>query len=178
LLSRAGRKWLDEVWQAATETAARTPPLSPLPGAVGAEIAEATGGSTELHDARYVVIRTGYATRIVLAEPTEQPAADPAWFGLPGRAGVDLASTDPAVVREMVDGVRRLASAGFDSAMTLPEDVWTAYLITATREFQKTLAGDVVSWRELGRETVDELLRCGYVIRCLEEALEPAPRSL
>jgi hypothetical protein len=32
-----------------------------------------------------------------------------------------------------------------------------------------------VSWRELSRERVDGLLRYGYVVRCLDEALEDAP---
>jgi predicted house-cleaning NTP pyrophosphatase (Maf/HAM1 superfamily) len=55
--------------------------------------------------------------------------------------------------------------------MTLPEEVWTAYVVTATREFQRTLISSSLTWRELSRDTIDELLRCGYVLRCVEEAL-------
>ena len=78
---------------------------------------------------------------------------------------------DPAAVSGLTETVRRIAASDFGAVMTLPEDVWTAYVVTATGEFQRTLTSRSVSWSELSRETIDELLRCGYVLRCVEEAL-------
>ena len=183
LLSRAGRKWIKEVWRASDEIARRNPPLSPLAAAVGAGIAQSGGGSDAsdaeaVRQARSTVMRIGYATRIALAVPTDQPSLDQTWFGLSpglGPEALDAETDEPAPVRELVDTVRSRATTDFASAMTLPEEVWAAYTVAATRELQQTLAGDSVSWQELSRQRIDELLRCGYLLRCLEEALEHQP---
>jgi hypothetical protein len=174
LLSRDGRKWVKEVWQQARELAQREPELSPLANAVGAGIAQTCSASEnpDAGEAWLAVIRTGHATRAVLVEPTEQPSRDRRSFGLPGGVDAEAAADDPAAVSGLTETVRRIATSDFESVMTLPEEVWTAYVVTATREFQRTLASSSVSWSELSRETIDDLLRCGYVLRCVEEALE------
>jgi hypothetical protein len=109
----------------------------------------------------------------VIVGPTEQPLRDRRWFGLPAGLAAEAAADDRAAVNGLTETVRRIATSDFESVMTLPTEVWTAYVVTATREFQRTLAGSSVTWSELSRETIDELLRCGYVLRCVEEALEP-----
>jgi hypothetical protein len=174
LLSRDGRRWVKEVWQPARELADREPELSPLANAVGEGVAQTCSASQnpDGDKAWLAVIRTGYATRAVLVGPTEQPSRDRRWFGLPAGLDSETAADDPAAVSELTETVRRIATRDFESVMTLPEEVWTAYVVTATREFQRTLASSSVSWSELSRETIDELLRCGYVLRCAEEALE------
>ncbi len=177
LVSRAGRKWVQEFWQAANAVAQEGPPLSPLAVAVGAGIAETRGASgapvaEEVHRARLAVVRTGYATRSVLVSPAEQPSPDQAWFGFSARLDPELAATDFAVVRELVDKVRTISETDFHSVMTLPEDAWSAYVVIATRELQRTLVSGSISYRELSRERIDELLRCGYLVACLDEAVE------
>jgi hypothetical protein len=173
LLSRDGRKWVKEVWQTARELAQREPELSPLANAVGVNVAQTCGASENSHgdEPRLAVIHTGQATRAVLVGPTEQPSRDRRWFGLPAGLHAQAAADDPAAVSGLTETVRRIATSEFDSVMTLPEEVWRAYVVTATREFQRRL-GSSVSWSELNGETIDELLRCGYVLRCVEEALE------
>ena len=175
LLSRDGRKWVTDVWQRARELAQREPGLSPLAAAVGADTAQSCSASEnpDEGEALLAVIRTGHATRAVLVRPTEQPSRDRRWFGLARGLDAEAAADDPAAVSGLTETVRRIATNDFESVMTLPEEVWTAYVVTATREFQRTLPSSTVSWRVLSRETIDELLRCGYVLRCIEEALEP-----
>ena len=175
LLSRGGRKWVKEVWQPARELAQRERALSRLANAVGAGIAQSCSASEnpDADEAWLTVIRTGHATRAVLVGPTEQPSRDRRWFGLPAGLGAEAAADDPAAVNGVTETVRRIATSDFESVMTLPAEVWTAYVVTATHEFQRTLASSSLSWSELSRETIDELLRCGYVLRCVEEALEP-----
>lgn len=177
LLSRDGRKWVKDVWQPARELAQREPELSPLATAVGADIAQTCSASEnpDGDEAWLTVIRTGRATRAVLVGPTEQPSRDRRWFGLPGGLDAEAAADDLAAVSGLTETVRRIATSDFESVMTLPEEVWTAYVVTATREFQRTLASGTVTWSQLSREAIDELLRCGYVLRCVEEALELPP---
>ena len=173
LLSRDGRKWVKEVWQPARNLAQRESELSPLANAVSAGIAHTSGASEnpDRDEAWLTVMRTGHATRAVLVGPTEQPSRDRRWFGLPRGLDAEAAADDPAAVRGLTETVGRIATSDFESVMTLPEEVWTAYVVTATGEFQRTLTSRSVSWSELSRETIDELLRCGYVLRCVEEAL-------
>ncbi len=144
-LTRDARNWLQEAWQAANEAARQDDPFGPQTEPVARDLADGS-------EARLSVIRHGCATRAVLVGPTEQPMHDRAWFGSPDR---------------LPDTVRRIASEEFGEVMTLPDEVWQAYVASAAHEFQKTL---VNSWRELPRDAVDELLRCGYVLRCVDEA--------
>lgn len=177
VLSRAGRGWVKALWQTSSAMADEDPRLGALATAVTAAIARSSGASAEsdaaeLDQARSVVIRAGYATRGVLARSTEQPPLREHRLGLP--AGLDLrgAPDDPAAVDAATDAVRNLAASDFHSVMTLPPEVWEAYVVTATRAFQRALVSGSVGWRDLGRPIVDELLRCGYVLCCLDEALD------
>lgn len=178
-LSADGRKWVKEVWAAAEEVSQQPALLGELATVVGTGVVEDYAARQELegdgsHQALSAVMRIGYAARAVLAGPTEQPSLDAAAFGVEASFAVEQTSEQPAAVRELVDRVRSIAVADFDSVMTLPDPVWASYVAMATRKLQRRL-GESVSWRELSRERVDGLLRHGYVLRCLDEALEDAP---
>jgi hypothetical protein len=175
-LSRAGKKWVKEVWTAADEMAHQDLPISSLAAATADGIVQSNGATQEsdadhAHLARLGVIRVGYATRVVLAGSGEQPSADPMWFGLADDRAIEPAPSDSAAVSQVVDTVRRIARIQFASAMTLLDEVWAAYVATATRELQGSQASGSVSWRELSPDVIDELLRWGYLLRCLDEAL-------
>lgn len=169
-----------EVWETAAAVANKEPSLSPLAGAVAHGLA--AGGATdrgtdEARRARFAVIRIGHATRSVLSGPTDQPAPDERLFALPVEPTIGLDATDADLVGHLVETLERLSRTAFDSAMSLPMDVWAAYVVLATRELQKTLGGPGLEWRQLSRERVDELLRCGYLLHCLEETLVRQPAS-
>jgi hypothetical protein len=111
----------------------------------------------------------------VLVGPTEQPSLKPAAFELGARADVARIAADPAAVNNLLDPVRRIASERFESVMTLPPEVWTGYVATATMKLQRQLTSRALTWRELGREQIETMLRYGYVLRCLDEALHAEP---
>jgi hypothetical protein len=160
-LSAGGRKWVKGVWRAAHDyslTLARLSPVSSPAGTglINQHMAEHGLAGEETHRALFLTLVGGYSIRAVLAEPTQQPALDSA----------------PSQDDGLEDRVRAIASERFDSIMTLPPEVWTGVVITATTNLQSRLAS---SWQLLGRERVDTLLRWGYVLRCVDEALETEP---
>jgi hypothetical protein len=163
-LSGSGRKWLKQVWQAAEQYSVRLARLSPVTSPVGTRMVEQymagqrlTGD--ELHRALFLTLVTGYSTRAVLAEPTQQPGLQTA--GLP--------------LEDLDDRTRIIASEEFESVMTLPPEVWTGYLATATMKLQGRYASNTLPWRTLGRERIATLIRYGYVLRCIDEALDAEP---
>jgi hypothetical protein len=158
-LSSDGRKWLKEVWKAAEELSDQLSLLSPRSATLSTSLVEryvdAQNSEGEaLRQTLSGAIRLGYAARSVLAAPTGQPPLDPAHV--------------PAATQSVSD----FAATEFASVMTLPDSVWAAYAAKATRKLQKAGASMSVGWRELTRERIEELLRCGYVLGCLDEALD------
>ena len=159
-LSGPGRKWLKEVWEAAEQYSLTLARLSTVTSPLGTRLideymAEHGLNGEETHHALFLTLVAGYSARAVLAEPTDQPRLD--------------ASDAHA------DRVPRIASEEFDSVMTLPPEVWSAYVATATMKLQGRLASRTLPWSQLGRERVQTLLRYGYVLRCVDEALEAEP---
>ena len=59
--------------------------------------------------------------------------------------------------------------------MTLPPEVWRGYVATATMKQQRRLTSPELPWNWLGRERIETLLRYGYVLRCVDEALDAEP---
>ncbi len=114
----------------------------------------------------------GYASRMVLAEPTEQPTLEPSAFELDARPDLDRLAAHPS---PLLDPTRTIATERFGSVMTLPPEVWNGYVITATMRLQAQLATRTLTWRELGRERIEPMLRYGYVLRCLDEAIGAEP---
>lgn len=163
-LSGAGRKWLKEVWQAAEQYSLRLARLSPVTSPLGTRLtdeymAEHRLDGEETHRALFLTLVAGYSTRAVLAEPTEQPA---------------LASR-PRSDDQLEHRVRAIATDDFESVMTLPPEVWTGYVATATMKLQRRLTSRTLPWQQLGRQRIETLLRYGYVLRCVDEALDAEP---
>jgi hypothetical protein len=181
-LSGAGRKWVNEVWQAAARTSGELTRLSPVTTPLGSRLVESYAAAHrleggEVQRALRIATIAGYTTRLVVAEPTEQPSLTPSAFQLSAHPDLDRLAADPT---RLLDPVRAIATDRFDSVMTLPPEVWTSYVATAAMKLQGQLAsGKKLSWQVLTRTRIEQMLRYGYVMRCLDEALgaEPEPRS-
>jgi hypothetical protein len=163
-LSGPGRKWVKGVWEAAERFSLQLERLSPVTGPAGEAlidqyIAEHKLEGEELRQALFLTLVAGYSTRVVMAEPTGQPGLDPSSLE----------------VDELEDRVRAIAAEEFESVMTLPSDVWAGYVATATMRQQQKLTSKTLPWYGLGRTRVETLLRWGYVLRCVDEALDRGP---
>lgn len=176
-LSGAGRKWVKEVWDAAARTSGALNRLSPVTTPLGNRLVETYGTThglpgAEIQRALRVTTVAGYASRMVLVEPTEQPRLEPSAFELTARPDTERLAADPT---RLLDPARAIATERFDSVMTLPPEVWNGYVVTATMKLQSQLGTQTLTWRELGRERIEQMLRYGYVLRCLDEALGTEP---
>jgi hypothetical protein len=165
-LSGPARKWVNQVWEAAERFSDQLEQLSPVTSPAGTTLideymAEHKLEGEELRRALILTLGAGYSTRVVLVEPTEQPGLDPRSLE----------------VDELGDRVRVIATDKFDSVMTLPSEVWKGYVATATMKQQQRLASKTLPWYGLGRERVELMLRWGYVLRCVDEALDYGPVS-
>jgi hypothetical protein len=176
-LSAAGRKWIKDVWQAAAATSGELNRLSPVTTPLGNRLVETYGEAhrlpgTEIQRALRITTVAGYASRMVLVEPTDQPTLEPSAFELNGRPDLERLAADPT---PLIDPTRTVATERFGSAMTLPPEVWNGYVVTATMKLQAQLGTRTLTWRELGRDRIEQMLRYGYVLRCLDEALGAEP---
>lgn len=176
-LARDGRKWVRELWKAASGMAADLDALSPLTTVVGNRLVEeyAKKAGPELQRALRIVIVAGYATRIVLVEPTKQPRLRPAAFHLGRRPSAEQVAGDAHAVGRLLDDVRTIASDRWDSVMSLPAQVWSGYEALATHQLQRQLGTKTLTWQQLGRDQVETMLRYGYVLCCLDEAIDAEP---
>jgi hypothetical protein len=177
-LSRHGRKWVREVWQAASRTTGELDRLSPVTTPLGNRLVESYAASErlaggEIQRALRIATVAGYTTRVVIAEPTEQPPLRPSAVGLGAHPDVERLAADP---ERLLDPVRAIATDRFESVMTLPPEVWTSYVATAAMKLQGQLAsGKELSWQVLSRSRIERMLRYGYVMRCLDEAIGTEP---
>jgi hypothetical protein len=177
-LSRHGRKWVREVWQAAARASGEMNRLSPVTTPLGNRLVESYAASErlaggEILRALRVATVAGYATRVVVAEPTEQPSLRPSAFGLGAHPDVHRLAADPD---RLLDPVRAIATERFESVMKLPAEVWTSYMAIAAMKLQGQLAsGKELSWQVLSRSRIEQMLRYGYVMRCLDEAVGAEP---
>ncbi len=177
-LSRSARKWVKEVWQAATGTAVRLDTLSPVTAPLGLRLVETYAARQQAGEESQrglrIALVAGYASRLVLLQPTEQPTLRPAAFGLTARPDVERIGGDPAEIKRLADPVRTIATEQFETVMTLPQEVWSGYVATAANKLQRQLQKEL-TWRELGRDRIERMLRYGYVLRCLDEAIDAEP---
>lgn len=172
-LSRRARKWVKEVWEAADDVIEQLP-FTPLTAALGRRLAATDAAAdnleaNEVQEAWFAVMKAGYASRAVLAEPTEQPTLRRSALGSRGKK---LDSQQTASVDALLDPVRNIAVDDFPSVMNLPPAVWTGYVATAATKLQRELTTGPVTWRELDRDRIERMMRYGYVLRCLDEALD------
>ena len=177
-LTRDARKWVKEVWQAAAGTAVQLEALSPVTSPLGVRLVESYAAreqaGEEAERGLRIALVAGYASRVVLVEPTEQPTPRPAAFGLSARPDVERIGGDPAAIKRLADSVRTIATEQFETVMTLPQEVWTGYVATAANKLQRQLQKEL-TWRDLGRDRIERMLRYGYVLRCLDEAIDAGP---
>jgi hypothetical protein len=181
--SRAGRAWIKDVWQASERVATQLAALSPLTTLLGRSLAKryATAEQVEgdeIHQAFFVVIIAGYATRTVLASATDQPFLDPSSLPLGAPVDAERIVNDTAATSALIDSVAAVALDDFNSVMTLPPEIWSGYLALATMRLQGEIESSTVTWRDLDKERIERLLRYGYVLRCLDEALDEEPEPL
>ncbi len=179
-LKRDARKWVREVWQASAGAAAELEALSPLTTVLGTRLVEDYAASrkldgSEIHRALRIVIVAGYGARIVLVDPTNQPALRPASFHLGKRADAEKLAGDAPTIGRLLDDVRTIAGERWDSVMSLPPPVWNCFVVMALEKLQHQLATKTLSWQELGRERIETMLRYGYVLCCLDEAIGAEP---
>jgi hypothetical protein len=166
-LSKDGRAWVNEVWEAADSRSSKpldSPSLASLGRGLGDRYADAERvEGQEVREAFFSVITAGYASRAVLAGPTEQPDLDIS--SLPTRSDREY---DEAAMAE----IESVASDDFESVMTLPREMWAAYVSLAAMHLQQRLVSSTLTWKELTAERIEAMLRHGYVLRCLDESLE------
>ncbi|HTP21171.1 MAG TPA: hypothetical protein VMJ65_16330 [Solirubrobacteraceae bacterium] len=183
-MSRRGRKWIREVWAASARTAAALERLSPVTTPLGRRLVESYAAreqadSAEMYRALSVALAYGYAVRTVIVEPTDQPRLKPSAFQLSAQTDVDRLANDEAMPKRLLDPVRSIASSDqFDSVMTLPPTVWNGFVATATMRLQRQFTNSnkaKLTWRELSRERIEKMLRYGYALRCLDEAIDAEP---
>jgi hypothetical protein len=174
-LSSDGRAWVKEVWEAAEIEQSRLPTLDPLTQALAARLAERHADTEqldgdEIRQALVTALMTGYASRRVLAVPTDQPRL--ALSALPADALSLNAQRDPDGVAELAESLEGIAFDELQSVMTLPEEIWSAYLALAALQLQRRLSSSTLTWRELTAGRIEAMLRYGYVLRSFDEALE------
>jgi hypothetical protein len=179
-LSRSGRKWVKEVWEAADGLREQPDLLTPLAGMLADSMTgrDATSPELESEEVRAAwsaVIKAGYASRAVLAEPTDQPSLDLASVPIRAHADGGPLAGEPGTVERLTDPLRGLALDDFTSVMSLPPAVWSSYVATAGMRLQRNLTSGPVTWRQLDRDRMDRLMRYGYVLRTLDEALGACP---
>jgi len=130
----------------------------------------------EIQQAFFVVMMAGYASRTVLASPTQQPSLDPTSLALDASFDVEQIAKDTGAVAELTDRVGSMAFDDFHSVMTLPPDIWAGYVALVTMRLQRNLASNTLTWRELSKGRIEQMLRYGYVLRCLDEAFDGEPQ--
>jgi hypothetical protein len=62
--------------------------------------------------------------------------------------------------------------------MTLPPEVWSGLVATATQKLQRRFTSDdkKLTWREPNRPRVEKMLKYGYVLRCPDETRDAEPK--
>lgn len=166
-LSSEGRAWVNEVWAAADGLCSK-PLISQTLIKLGPRLCDRYAAAEKIEgqgvrEAFFSVMTAGYASRAVLAGPTEQPDLDIS--SLPARS--DHRYDDAAMAE-----IESVASDDFESVMTLPREMWAAYVALAAMHLQQRLVSSTLTWKELTAERIEAMLRHGYVLRSLDESLE------
>jgi hypothetical protein len=173
-LSSDGRAWVNEVWETVDALCSK-PLVSPTLIKLGARLSESYAArekleGKEIREALFAVITPGYASRAVLARSTEQPSLDSSSSLL--LSATSNLKRDKAATAELIAALETLAGEDFQSVMTLPRELWAAYVSLAVMHLQERLVSSTLTWYELSAERIEAMLRHGYVLRCLDESLE------
>lgn len=168
------------MWQAAEAIFTQLAALGPLTTVLASSFAERYAAAEhlegdEIQRALFVVTTAGYASRTILGSAMDQPSLDPASLALVAPFDIERIAKDSAAVGELIDAVGSIALTDFDSVMTLPPEIWTGYSALGTMQLQRDLASSTLTWRELDRDRIQQLLRYGYVLRCLDEVFDVEP---
>src|ERR1700760_2777671 len=118
-LSRGGRKWVKEVWEAAARASGELNGLSPVTTPLGNRLVESYAASRrleggEIQRALRVATVAGYASRVGRAHPTDHPSLRPSAFQLSAHPDIERLAAD---VTRLLDPVRTIADDRFDSVM-------------------------------------------------------------
>jgi hypothetical protein len=182
-MSRHGRTWLNRVWRATATMASELEGLSPVTTVLGSRLVESFAAREQvdgegIQHALRVAVVYGYAARMVLLEPTDQPSLKRSAFQPNPQSDVERLANDAATPKRLLDPVRGIAADRSDSVMTLPPEVWSGLVATATQKLQRRFASDnnTLTWRELSRHRIEKMLQYGYVLRCLDETLDAEPK--
>jgi hypothetical protein len=166
-LSSDGRAWVTEVWEAADGLCSK-PLISPTLIELGPRLCDRYAAAQkvegqQVREAFFSVMTAGYASRAVLAGPTEQPDLDISSLPLPSNGEYDEAA---------MAEVESVAGDDFKSVMTLPQEMWAAYVSLAAMHLQQRLTSSTLTWEQLSAGRIEDMLRHGYLLRCLDESLE------
>jgi hypothetical protein len=187
-LDETDREVVMESWSATERVFRELRSLSPLTTLLGRAFAAGYAESKRLRGEGvpltfFAVMLAGYATRSLFVDIIGQPLLDPHTPPLDQLVGRDYDYEDPdtnvAAIELLRDPVFQLVFADFGTVMTLSPELWAGYISLATMQLQANLKSRAVPARYLDRECIEGMLRYGYVLRCVDEALgaEPDPRS-
>lgn len=175
-----------ESWSATERVFRELRSLSPLTTLLGRAFAAGYAESKRLRGEEvpltfFAVMLAGYAARSLFVDIIGQPLLDPHTPPLDQLVGRDYDYEDPdtnvAAIELLRDPVFQLVFADFGTVMTLSPELWAGYISLATMQLQANLKSRAVPARYLDRECIEGMLRYGYVLRCVDEALgaEPDP---
>jgi hypothetical protein len=175
-LSSDGRAWVNELWETVDALCSK-PLVSPTLIKLGARVSQSYAAregleGKEIREALFAVITRGYASRAVLARSTEQPLLDSSSL-LP--SATSNLKRGKAATAELIGALETLAGEDFESVMTLPQELWAAYVSLAAMHLQERLVSSTLTWDELSAERIEAMLRQGYALRCLDESGEREP---
>ena len=185
-LDEGDRELVMEAWSATERVFTRLRSLSPLTTLLGRAFAAGYADGKRLKGEEagltfFMVMFAGYATRTLFLDSIGQPLLDPHAPPLDRLVGREFDYQDPdgnvEAVELLRDPVFHLALSDFGSVMNLSPDLWAGYISLATMQLQANFKSRAVPSRYLDSETVDGMVRYGYVLRCVDEALgaEPDP---
>jgi hypothetical protein len=177
-------EWVIDAWQAAEGIFTQLSLLSPTTTALGLMFANSFAAvekldGDEIERAFFFVMIAGYATRTVYTQMIGQPSIEPDALPISKSEGgafdSQAISEDGEAVMALTEPIGALAFAEFGRVMTLPPDLWAGYVSMATLQLRANLASSTLPWKQFEKERIDGMLRCGYVLRCLDEVLGAEP---
>lgn len=176
-----------ETWAATESIFTELRSLSPLTTLLGRSFAASYADTRGLREEDasltfFALMLAGYAARVLFQEVFGQPLLNPYEEPLDGLQGRNFDLQDPVgnanareAVEQLADPAVNIALAAFEAVMTLPPDFWAGFISLATMQLQKNFRSRAVRARYLDRECIEGMIRYGYVLRCVDEAIRAEP---